>query len=301
MQRPRVKAAALAAVAAFLLAACSSGPHTTPTVTAHSPTSRPGSPTTLAGGPGSAASGTHAELTAGTQGDLGSVPWKSVGPGWLLATWSPDTATGQIRPPRRPRPPRSRSSWSTRSAAATWSPHSRRAQPCPSPTGRGTASGPCSRPGTHRTTALAVLDLRTGQSGAAFSVGPVTTAAFTRPRRPGHPGRRHAPGRPHPQALQPGRHPAAHLPDHLQPGGGLRRVLPARARTGPSCSWPPPPGWPWSPTPARSSPSSRSPDTSYCQPTRWWAPGVALASCMTGGRRPAPVGGPAARAPRPRP
>jgi hypothetical protein len=73
------------AVAAVMVAGCSST----------------GSP------PGHGPSGTQA-AAHGVEARIGSVPWSQVGPGWLLATWSPtvDTGPGASPPPGTPTPER---------------------------------------------------------------------------------------------------------------------------------------------------------------------------------------------------
>ena len=82
------RGARLVALAAFLAAGCSSND-----ATASHPA--PGNPTTST--PTAAA-----EMAAhGVEKSIGDVPWSQVGPGWMLATWSPAVSV----PPGGPRPP----------------------------------------------------------------------------------------------------------------------------------------------------------------------------------------------------
>jgi TolB protein len=79
----------IAALTALMLAGCSSP---TGSTAAHGTSASPGSPTS-----------TTAALPAahGVEAAIGSVPWSQVGPGWMLATWSP--AVGH-RPGEQPAP-----------------------------------------------------------------------------------------------------------------------------------------------------------------------------------------------------
>ncbi|MDT7731450.1 MAG: hypothetical protein QOK45_1703, partial [Mycobacterium sp.] len=70
----------LVALAAMTLAACSS----TTTTAAHGPSSSPTAPTPT--------TVQHA-VAHGAEAPMDAVPWSEVGPGWMLAMWSPATPT----------------------------------------------------------------------------------------------------------------------------------------------------------------------------------------------------------------
>jgi hypothetical protein len=74
------------AVAAVMVAGCSS----TGSIAGHGPS----------GSPETSTSTTAAQAAAhGVEAPIGAVPWSQVGPGWLLATWSPAVATGHGESP----------------------------------------------------------------------------------------------------------------------------------------------------------------------------------------------------------
>jgi TolB protein len=86
------KTTMVAALAALLLAGCSSS---TGSTTAHEAPGSPSAPTST----------TAAQPAAhGAEDEIGAVPWSEVGPGWMLATWSPvsGTAPGVEPPPGEP-------------------------------------------------------------------------------------------------------------------------------------------------------------------------------------------------------
>src|SRR3981189_1462344 len=91
----------LAALTALMLAGCSSP---TGSTAAHGTSASPGSPTS-----------TTAALPAahGVEAAIGSVPWSQVGPGWMLATWSPAVGHPPGEQPAPPPPARSRDTATT--------------------------------------------------------------------------------------------------------------------------------------------------------------------------------------------
>ena len=93
MKRTLVALVAVVA-AAGVAAGCSSSTGTT-------------NPSAGATDPASATATQTAQPAArGVEAAIGAVPWTQVGPGWLLATWSPAAATrpGEERPPNEPSP-----------------------------------------------------------------------------------------------------------------------------------------------------------------------------------------------------
>ena len=72
----------LAALATVMLAGCSSSSGST---TAHSTSAAPAPPTSTTAAPAAPA------VAHGVKAAIGDVPWAKVGPGWMLAMWSPVT------------------------------------------------------------------------------------------------------------------------------------------------------------------------------------------------------------------
>ncbi|HTI77382.1 MAG TPA: hypothetical protein VL634_20455 [Mycobacterium sp.] len=81
MKRSRITVG-LAALAAVALAGCSSSSGST---TAHSTTAAPAPPISTTAAPAAPA------VAHGVKAAIGDVPWAKVGPGWMLAMWSPET------------------------------------------------------------------------------------------------------------------------------------------------------------------------------------------------------------------
>lgn len=88
MLRSRISAG-LVAVAAVVLAGCSSSNGTT------TPQSAAGNPAT----PVTTAAPATPAVAHGVEASIGSVPWANVGQGWMLALWSPITPTMPGSPP----------------------------------------------------------------------------------------------------------------------------------------------------------------------------------------------------------
>jgi TolB protein len=85
----KTKTTMVAALTAVMLAGCSSS---TGSTAAHGTSASPGGPTST----------TAAQPAAhGVEAPIGAVPWSQVGPGWMLATWSPDVGH---RPGEQPAP-----------------------------------------------------------------------------------------------------------------------------------------------------------------------------------------------------
>jgi hypothetical protein len=85
----------LAALAAVMMAGCSSS---TGSTAAHDATGSPTSSTST--------SAATAPAAHGVEAPIGTVPWSQVGPGWMLATWSPVSggSPGEPRAPGEPSP-----------------------------------------------------------------------------------------------------------------------------------------------------------------------------------------------------
>jgi hypothetical protein len=95
--RSRRACVATLAVAAMLLAGCSTTTGSTTAITAGSPSP---SPTTTAAPP------TAPLASHGVEAAIADVPWSKVGPGWMLAMWNPYTPVhqGETPPPGDPDP-----------------------------------------------------------------------------------------------------------------------------------------------------------------------------------------------------
>ncbi|MDT5197914.1 MAG: hypothetical protein QOH20_4668 [Mycobacterium sp.] len=82
------KTAVIAALAAVMVAGCASSTHST---AAHDASGSAASPTST--------STEAAPAAHGVEAAIGAVPWPQVGPGWLLATWSPVSGGSPAQPP----------------------------------------------------------------------------------------------------------------------------------------------------------------------------------------------------------
>jgi hypothetical protein len=82
------KTTVLAALAAVMVAGCSSS---TDSTAAHDATGSPTSSTSTSAATAPAAHGVEAPIE--------TVPWSQVGPGWMLATWSPVSGGSPGEPP----------------------------------------------------------------------------------------------------------------------------------------------------------------------------------------------------------
>ena len=136
------------------------------------------------GASGSSTTSTVAQAAAhGVEAPIGAIPWSQVGPGWLLATWSPavDTGHGQTPPPGAPTPETATTTLYLVDPAGGRYPITTFA---PGDTAGGALvdwSGDGSRALFHTGDTAISVDLHTGKQTTLFTVPGGITPRFTRP------------------------------------------------------------------------------------------------------------------------